>query len=101
MYYTRNDIFTGIATAYKVLAELNVPQSNYRIIDGNRLSHFDTLWGWDARCWIYNHLLARLETLELQRADKALRYYRSRTVPQFQKGLEFEDGCIGLGLLDA
>ena len=92
MYYTQNDIFTGVETAKEVIAKLKLNASDYEILDGLRMSHHDTLWGWDARCWIYDSLVARLDGIEEGRGALKAQYYRE-TVPQYVSTLQLENGC--------
>ena len=92
MYYTVNDIFTGVATAKQVIAEFKLDSADYEIVDGLRMSHHDTLWGWDARCWIYNSLIARLDSIEEGRGAEKIQYYQT-TVPRYVSQLELDDGC--------
>lgn len=92
LYYTANDIFTGVETAKQVIAQFKLNTSDYEIVDGLRMSHHDTLWGWDARCWIYNSVLARLDSIEDDRGPEKIRYFQT-TVPQYVSQLQLEDGC--------
>ena len=92
MYYTMNDIFTGVTTAKKVISEFKLSSADYEIVDGMRMSHHDTLWGWDARCWIYDSVVARLDSIEEGRGPAKAQYFQV-TVPQYIATLNLENGC--------
>ncbi|XP_003743442.2 gastric triacylglycerol lipase [Galendromus occidentalis] len=90
-YFTKNDKYFGVATAQSLIKDLGIKDSDYKMIDGNGLEHHDTVWGWDARCYVYDHLLDRLDALESSRSliRKVFRQRMSRSA----KSLPFEDGC--------
>lgn len=92
MYYTANDIFTGVQTAKRVIADFKLNPADYEIIDGLRMSHHDTLWGWDARCWIYDAVIARLDSFEEGRESLRAEYFAT-SVPQHVTRLQLENGC--------
>ena len=84
-----NDIFTGVHTARKVIAELNA--TDYTFVDGNKMNHFDSIVAFDSRCYTTNAILSRFKKLEDDR-DDAHKQYRAK-VDAFIKNLPFEDGC--------
>ena len=90
-YFTRNDKYVGVATAMSVVKELGLKESDYLMIEGNKLEHHDVVWGWDARCWVYDHLLERMERIESSRSEERL--YHRRNMKAYVKCLPFENAC--------
>lgn len=91
LFYTENDIFTGVATAREVIADLNA--TDYKIADADRMTHSDAILGLLVRCYYLDDILRKFERLENARDDEH-RAYR-RKVDDFVQSLPFEDGCVG------
>ena len=84
-----NDVFTGVHTARKVIAELNA--TDYTFVDGNKMNHYDSVAAFDTRCYTTNAILLRFQKLENDRDDEHIQYREK--VDTFVRNLPFEDGC--------
>lgn len=92
MYFVKNDVFTGMDTTKRLISELKLKRQDYKIIDGHSLSHQDVLWASDARCWIYDSVIARLDNIEKGRGPARSNYF-TNTVPRYLDSLQLEHNC--------
>ena len=90
MYYTDNDVFTGIDTAFEVLEEMHPVY--VKIIQNTRFSHQDSLSGWDARCFMYNDIIKEFDAVDVTR-EWQRKKYREQIVKRHLATLKFEENC--------
>lgn len=74
VYFTTNDMFTGVGTAARVIDDLQIDPENYKFIED--LSHLDVVWGWDSRCEVYDHVIERFNRIEMTRGREKAAYRR-------------------------
>lgn len=108
IYFSSDDLVTGPKVTKQILKIFK--PDDYHIIKNKLLSHQDTLWAWDGRCYIYDDLIDSFDRLELQRAgftphnipDEMRRLsdnkkrrieYRLKNVPRFIDSLQFQRTC--------
>lgn len=96
MYFAKKDNYFGPETAMELVRELGLrrsrnPYHTYVLLESETLEHHDVVWGFDARCTVYDDLLGWFEDIESNRCSKR-RNFRRR-MKQYAARLPFDKPC--------
>lgn len=63
----------------------------FKLLKPESMYGIDIMWGWDARCWVYDDLISEFDTIEFRR-DTDRWEYRGR-MQDYQEELPYGKPC--------
>lgn len=81
MYIVPRDKYFGMKTAMALVKELRLEEDDerrgFKVLDSLKMEHHDVVWGYTARCYVYNNLERWFHTrLEENMEEKYYNYRR-------------------------